>query len=352
MYLSDRGDDGSDGDFRCVGTIRKHDTGIQSLKWSTSGRYLFSSGGCEEFYVWQVSAAPILGVGVSCESSLPVQGKRSEQRISDFAVLVETETESEVQFQLTLVYSNSFIKTYRYKRDDVGEHWALICQTQYTTACLTAVDAIRIDTAALLLIGATDGHVSIWAERAAGGSSCQLSSPRCINLHQNSVKTMSIAQLSPTTALVLAGGDDNAISFILIRGTRGHSEMSTTSVVMPRAHAASVTASALFIQIPPSNGENKFRLRAMTSWNDQRIKIWDIDINLGLPDADAISVKRTANQASAVADISAIAVFPGVDGGKEGCVQNAKKLLVCGVGFEVWNLSKWAVLNLCEQEER
>ncbi|KAJ4374024.1 WD repeat-containing protein 6 [Neocucurbitaria cava] len=37
-----------DGELVCRKTIRKHTTGIQHLKWSDDGDYLFSSGGCEE----------------------------------------------------------------------------------------------------------------------------------------------------------------------------------------------------------------------------------------------------------------------------------------------------------------
>ncbi|KAI9733013.1 MAG: hypothetical protein M1834_003557 [Cirrosporium novae-zelandiae] len=54
--------------FECLRTLRQHTTGIQHLQWSSSGNYLFSSGGREEFYIWKiVRDIPGFGPGAVCE---------------------------------------------------------------------------------------------------------------------------------------------------------------------------------------------------------------------------------------------------------------------------------------------
>ena len=101
------------GMFRCVAVLRKHLTGIQSLKWSSDNSYLFSSGGFEEFFIWKVRPVPCLGVGIVLESACPVEDAGSEQRITAFAV---AEIDHPVgdglkkAFVISMVYSNSSIK--------------------------------------------------------------------------------------------------------------------------------------------------------------------------------------------------------------------------------------------------
>ncbi|KAI4250933.1 MAG: hypothetical protein L6R42_008563, partial [Xanthoria sp. 1 TBL-2021] len=60
-YLGQKDESGSA--FRCLGTFRKHTTGIQQLRWSADGSLLFSAAGCEEVFVWRVQPVPFLGIG-------------------------------------------------------------------------------------------------------------------------------------------------------------------------------------------------------------------------------------------------------------------------------------------------
>lgn len=78
----------TDPQFECVAVIRKHNTGIQSLRWSSDGQRLFSAGGSEEFFVWRITPhAPVVGVGVVCEAKLPrLEEGTPDLRITDFDV--------------------------------------------------------------------------------------------------------------------------------------------------------------------------------------------------------------------------------------------------------------------------
>lgn len=76
------------GSFTCLRTLRKHTTGIQHLQWSSDGEYLFSSGGCEEFYIWRVRALSTKAgdISVICESSYTPESEHSDLRIMSFDV--------------------------------------------------------------------------------------------------------------------------------------------------------------------------------------------------------------------------------------------------------------------------
>lgn len=108
----------TDEHLTCLRTLRKHTTGIQSLQWSADGSYLFSSGGCEEFYVWKISRLPpeIGGIGVVCEASCPPESEHSDLRIMAFDVAQY----SEYVFIISMVFSNSIVKVCNTCIKDVG----------------------------------------------------------------------------------------------------------------------------------------------------------------------------------------------------------------------------------------
>jgi WD40 repeat protein len=98
-----------DGEFVYRRTLRKHTTGIQHLQWADNGEYLFSSGGCEEFYVWRVRLLPgALGAGVVCEDIFEPESEHSDLRITSFDV--QRKEGSEKGFVIALVFSDSTIR--------------------------------------------------------------------------------------------------------------------------------------------------------------------------------------------------------------------------------------------------
>jgi WD40 repeat protein len=100
----------TDGEIVCRRTLRKHTTGIQHLQWSADGTYLFSSGGCEEFYIWRVrSLPPELGsIGVVCESTYRPESEHADLRIMSFDVRQQQDS-----FTIAMVFSNSDVKVSR-----------------------------------------------------------------------------------------------------------------------------------------------------------------------------------------------------------------------------------------------
>lgn len=102
--------DGLQPDFRCVRVLRKHVTGIQHLAWSEDGKYLFSSGGYEEFFVWRVRRLPIIGLGIVCEAVCPPESELPDLRIMSFSAQPIATAEDDARFHVTLVYSDSTIR--------------------------------------------------------------------------------------------------------------------------------------------------------------------------------------------------------------------------------------------------
>jgi len=132
-YTSVASKDTSPG-FCCVGIIRKHNTGLQQLRWSSDGRYLFSSGGSEEFFVWRIRKIPFVRVGIVCESSLPAISELQDLRITAFDIveegLVRLTSKNLVKeagvecFKITMVFSDSTIR--------VGHYLLLLSYTTLT----------------------------------------------------------------------------------------------------------------------------------------------------------------------------------------------------------------------------
>lgn len=104
---------------RCIRTLRKHTTGVQEIVWLEDGQYLFSSGGCEEFYIWKVNTkVPYLGIGVVCEAVCSPESEDIDLRIMSFDVDKVKKTSSEspgkgdglFHFLITVAFSDGTIR--------------------------------------------------------------------------------------------------------------------------------------------------------------------------------------------------------------------------------------------------
>lgn len=90
--------------------LRTHVTGLQQVKWSDDGRFLFSSAGREEFFAWHIRLLPEFGITALMEAACPREDYDSELRITSFDVLRVQSSPEEDKFLLALVYSNSTVK--------------------------------------------------------------------------------------------------------------------------------------------------------------------------------------------------------------------------------------------------
>jgi len=300
--------------FRCVQTLRKHNTGIQHLMFTPDG-LLFSSGGFEEFFVWRIRPQmPGVDLGVVCESTHPRAGT-SDLRIMGFnggtvqGPELNSQGRREDPFWLIdMIYSDSSMKRWKYQK----RTWKLHAAGDYMTACQTHVQPLPMT--GTLITGATDGHIANWTTTVEAGS---LAWSKRHKVHQNAILTMTTGPLSDGSSLVLTGGDDNAIGI-----TRWSTNTDDThTLVLPRAHAAAVTALAAFMTSPS-------RYVLLSASIDQCIKMWLIDVDVTASGVDGVKVTLLHRARTAVADVSSMQ-FCALGNGGMG-------VLVCGVGMDVW----------------
>lgn len=296
--------------FRCVAVVDAHMTGLQALKWC--GGFLLSSGGNEDFFVWRVSALPGGMVAVFCEGVLGDRSPDADLRITDFDVCGGGGR----ALRVTMGFSNSVFKTYRYLSPEVGGSgdgvFEVVARGVYTGACLTQVRHLDSREAVSdVLTASTDGHIAVW--RPADGVFTLVSAA---SIHQSSIKSLDLRVPSgdETGYVVVTTGDDNALAATsLVPGDDGTLVVSETTIVRS-AHAAAING-----VVNISGG------KVATVSNDQRVKIWGVGGTREGPPA----VRLLGDLYSGVADAGAV----------EYLAQRGE-LLVGGVGMEVWDVDQ------------
>lgn len=111
---------GRSGSFKCLRTLDKHTGGLQHLRWSPKGNFLFSSSGCEEFFVWKVRSVPGFGIGLVLEASCPRSKAVSDLRTISFDLLEVDDPDGKDCFLLCLAYSNSTVNVRTRNRTGEG----------------------------------------------------------------------------------------------------------------------------------------------------------------------------------------------------------------------------------------
>ncbi|KAH0209326.1 WD40 repeat-like protein, partial [Aureobasidium melanogenum] len=295
---------------------------IRQLEWSSDGHYLFSSAGFEEFFVWRVESAPLVELGVVCESACPTESELPDLRIMSFSCREESGN-----FIITMVRSDSTIRMqmYQYCRGR-KDSWSILKVGNYLTSCLT--QCLHIETfgqAQSLITAGTDGYFAFFPlqidSSATTAGPSELKWAHRAKVHQNTVHSMKLRWLDDKTCLLLTGGDDNAVAFTVCAWSGGQEKPQVNTVIVPRAHTAAVTG----VEVLASSDPNQ--LTVATTSIDQRVKIWKVCYDSSLPGIDGLTVERRGNHFTAVADVSGLAAL------------DASSVIVCGVGLDVWSHS-------------
>jgi WD repeat-containing protein 6 len=329
-------------EMRCTAVMKVHTTGIQCLRWHGED-YLFSSSGNEDFLVWRVNRllTEYTGVAVLCEAALPDRTPDGDLRITDFDVidLEETQVGSGSGDEITKVlcismaFSNSVLKTYRYTK---SSGFRILAQGQYTGACLTHIRHLSIKQGvATILTASTDGHLAIWTATISPSSTTGLAGYKLVSatqLHQSSIKALEVAATGTggmLRHLVVTGGDDNALGVTILETSENSDEpqqppnvIVKNKSIVRRAHAAAINAVAIL-----DHSQDDGNAVVATASNDQRLKIWgasgrDVAAGKGIP------ISLLEDRYSGVADAGALEVLD---------TNMSKRLLLAGVGLEIWS---------------
>ncbi|KAH6847455.1 WD40-repeat-containing domain protein [Chaetomium sp. MPI-CAGE-AT-0009] len=340
----------------CLAIIQGHSAGIQALRFFTPKKtpnetttdeptpdnettYLLSSAGSEELFVWRLSrlaSASYDALAVVREAvwsddddhdddSTHDQGRGTpdkDLRITDFDVagwgLGGVGDGDGDGMLVTMALSDSSVRAYAYG---------------YTGACPTQVRYLKVDGATgevHVLTAFTDGHVAVWRRTAAtatatarGGAAAGFEMVLVVRVHQSSVKSLDLAVQGPGRWLVATGGDDNALGFLDLAWDVAKGEY----VVVGRyrvkdAHAAAVTGLSV---VKTEAGVTE----VATASNDQRVKLWRAERSA----TKGIRVTMLDNRYSSVADAGDLEL---IDPGK---------LMVGGVGVEVWDVSRDSIVG-------
>ncbi|EAW06476.1 tRNA (34-2'-O)-methyltransferase regulator RTT10 [Aspergillus clavatus NRRL 1] len=337
--------------FKCLRVLRDHTAGVQQISWSTDGKTLFSSAGFEELFVWKVRQIPSFGLATALAASSPKDDPMSELRVTSFDVLDVEEEQAKGGFLLCLALSNSTIKIFHYSSSVDEGHFTLLARGTYTSNCLTQARFLVTSSSIGLITASTDGHFTLWHLNpvlepfySMASSSVHLRQPletlsinpssiTCENryqIHSNSIKSLEMARISADTSLILAGGDDNAltVSVLTVDFTNTDAGSHVCTVTIPDAHAASVTTIKILKQ-QQLDGEGKAQIFFASSGNDHQVKVWCAEVDVPQSGSDGVKVKNLVDQYSGVADISSLDLITDESG---------MQLLVCGVGMELFKL--------------
>ncbi|KAF2105497.1 WD domain-containing protein [Lophiotrema nucula] len=311
-----------DGDVYCRQTLRKHTTGIQHLQWSQDSEYLFSSGGCEEFYIWRIRHSnPDLGIQVICESVCMPESEHSDLRIMSFDI---RKRDSSSGYIIALVFSDSTIRVYSYDQM-AAVKWNALATGVYFTSCLTQCVFLSPTT---LLTAGTDGHAVLWPlhdtvlrpHQSDTLPPTTLKWEQPARIHQSTSKTLDTYAINEETTLIISGGDDSSIAFLLVSAAQKAASYAYPPVIVVRAHASAVTACSIL--------NHDGRIFVLTSGNDQWVRLWEVIVRTAHgAGEDPLEIRRVGRTKTNVADVSSMAVLE--------CGDGAAKVMICGVGMEV-----------------
>jgi hypothetical protein len=289
------------------------------LSFSSCGRYLFSSGGREELFAWRIRYnVPGVNLGVVLDFPFPEDTPDSDLRITGFKIQYHHHLPG--TFVVSAVYSNSMIKVFYFRpaESDPTQKCQLQKRFFYRQNCLTQIHHCL---AAGILTAATDGYLAFWPSDGEDHNLNHLH-----RVHQNSIQAMRTVDLpfrNPglREQLVIAGGDDNALSLTLICMYAGDPSSvnfrkpAFQSLKIPKAHAAAITAICI---LSVSRSEPWVTIRFMSASNDQRVRLWQARIALeklgregapfigGSADMNAVEVALLTSRETSVADVGAM----------------------------------------------
>lgn len=328
----------------CLAVVEKHTAGIQCLRWA-GGSYLVSSSGGEELFIWRIARlerSAYEGIAVLCEGVYPDKTRDGDLRIMSFDVQLmgrvqESEDKGGEVLCLSLVLSNSTLKTYRYSRD---EGFTLLAQGQYTGACLMQIRHLTVQPGPdgpwdlHVLTASTDGHLALWkaTETSVKPGSHAFAKYELIEaqrLHQSSIKAIDLRALphatssSPCSYAVFTGGDDNAIGHVRLTAGAGARFRITSRSLVSGAHAAAITGLCIADIEEVGGAAGLCRVRLCTASNDQKVRSW----------VAAVGDGGAGGKVSLVGDVySAVADCGDLEQLGDG------RVVVAGVGMELWTV--------------
>lgn len=325
--------------LRCVHTLRRHNTGVEQLKWSDNGRYLVSSGGCEELFVWHIQDAPLVRIGVFCGPRCPSDDAELDLRITDLHVQQRTDNRGRDELVIGTVRSDSTFRRYLHTAS-FGGQWTTLHKGTYETCCLTNyIDVSLADTVAALFT-ATDGNAGVVLGETCSADlrqeTAQLFVKQHRRIHQSAIHCAEVMQVDNHRYCLISGGDDNALGVSMF-DVRDGPEAATSTITVPHAHAAGITGLCIIGSV---RHHASVCTTVATCSHDQRLKVWQVNVEFPGSSREHIDVRHLHSHYSPVADPSRVKSFSYIGG---------TALAVCGIGLSVMTIATLDHSSIDEQ---
>ncbi|KAK0748273.1 WD40-repeat-containing domain protein [Apiosordaria backusii] len=307
--------------IKCLATLEKHSSGIQSLQW-LGDDCLISSAGSEELFVWRITQidSHYETLAVKCEAVWNFCTKDKDLRIMSFDT--SNVSSGGVNHELAIALSNSTVHTYSYNPKS-GE-FEFGSEARYTGAC--PMQLRYMPNGEDIMVAYTDGRLAIWTRplyepppqaEMKLANKAPLGMGLLVKLHQSSIKSLDAVSPRGGRWIIATGGDDNA----LIITELGLDDMGKYKVGgryrVSSAHGAAVTGLRIV-----RNEEDL--IEVVTVSNGQRIKLWRAEPGR---DGRGMRISLQDNKYSGIADAGDVEVI------------SSGKVMVGGVGLEVWDFN-------------
>jgi hypothetical protein len=216
----------------------------------------------------------------------------------------------------------------------------------YTDHCLLHVDAVTVNAKRSLITAGTDGYLAVWPFgldtllREEQPADVILTWTKRYKAHQSSIKCMCIKAISHSEALIVTGGDDNAIVLTRVGASPSTEDLVCTSLLIPKAHASAINGIEA-VELPLTDHRKNFQI--FTVSNDQRLKTWLLSVDTSKPGTDAFEIMKQSEEHSDIADASCISLhrWKSTISKQDGAAEEIEhqSVIVAGVGMDSWTLS-------------
>jgi WD40 repeat protein len=319
------------GELELHWTYREHVAGLQSIH-AINNEYIMSSSAREELFIWKINECN----GKKCmnlDASLPPGEENPDLRIMDFdSIEIFNEHDESIGFLLVSVYSNSVIKVVYYEYS--SKNFKILIDDSYLQCCIFHVKFLCLANKLYILIGSTNGHVTIYDINSTINKSFDIIAhvnakiklrkfvdnieesrskldKLIVNqqLHQSSIKALEMVQITSNIVKLITGGDDNALIVSKIERKEGNNLIIQTECFDPSAASSTITTISVI-------NKNTVLVGAV----DQSVKLWNFE--------DELKVIEDMYTTIADTGCSEITRFE----------SNETYALIGGAGFSIWKI--------------
>ncbi|ODV65218.1 WD40 repeat-like protein [Hyphopichia burtonii NRRL Y-1933] len=256
----------SNGSIENFWSLNNHVSGLQKVKF-ISKDFAASSAANEEFLIWKLNYLSNGFPAIIEYSRLKPKSDIPDLRIMDFDTL-----EVENGFIISTVYSDSNIKIMHF--NSKTKVFTPLADDYYTKCCILNVNFLKFNEKSYIMIGATDGYLTIWEVTSILNSFPTKETASVAKfgkmiikqqLHQNGIKAIQVSS-SENGYNIVTGGDDNSLILNTLFLLNAEELILESKSFVESAASATLTSLS-------SGGPN----RVVSTSVDQIVRLWSVE---------------------------------------------------------------------------